>query len=288
MLIEIEQLNYTYPSSGEEKVQALRNISVSIRKGEFTALAGRSGSGKSTFVRHLNGLLRADSGDIRFHGESIYGKKYPLGRLRQKIGLVFQYPEHQLFSRTVLDDAAFGPRNMGAGQDKAEEMARKALAKVGIGEELFASSPYELSGGQMRRVAIAGVLAMEPEVLVLDEPTAGLDPYSRNRLFALLKELQHQGTTILFVSHSMEEIAGYAQRVLVFSNGSICMDGRPDEVFAQKEMLDRAGLEMPQIMEALWKMRQRGLPVEKLVCGTEDAAEEIFTMIKAGKGETDA
>lgn len=288
MLIEIEQLNYTYPSSGEEKVQALRNISVSIRQGEFTALAGRSGSGKSTFVRHLNGLLRADSGDIRFHGESIYGKKYPLGRLRQKIGLVFQYPEHQLFSRTVLDDAAFGPRNMGAGQDEAEEMARRALAKVGIGEELFASSPYELSGGQMRRVAIAGVLAMEPEVLVLDEPTAGLDPYSRNRLFALLKELQHQGTTILFVSHSMEEIAGYAQRVLVFSNGSICMDGRPDEVFAQKEMLDRAGLEMPQIMEALWKMRQRGLPVEKLVCGTEDAAEEIFTMIKAGKGETDA
>lgn len=288
MLIDIEKLNYTYPSSGEEKVHALRDVSVSINEGEFTALAGQSGSGKSTFVRHLNGLLRADSGDIKFHGESIYAKKYPLGKLRQKVGLVFQYPEHQLFSRTVLDDAAFGPKNMGADKNKAEEMAKKALEKVGIGTELFSSSPYELSGGQMRRVAIAGVLAMEPEVLVLDEPTAGLDPYSKRQLFSLLKDMQKKGTTIILVSHSMEEIAEYADRILVFLDGTICMDGSPEDVFSRKEILDKAGLDMPQIMEALWKVQQKGIYVDRLVCDEKKAAEEIMLAVKAGRGRTDA
>lgn len=288
MLMEIEKLNYTYPSSGEEAVHALRDVTLSIEEGEFLALAGRSGSGKSTFVRHLNGLLRADSGDIKYRGQPIYAKKYPLGKLRQKVGLVFQYPEHQLFSRTVLDDVAFGPKNMGADKSQAEDMARKALEKVGIGEELFSSSPYELSGGQMRRVAIAGVLAMGPEVLVLDEPTAGLDPYSKRQLFALLREMQGNGTTIILVSHSMEEISEYADRVVVFLDGTVCMDGSPEDVFSQKEFLDGAGLEMPQIMETLWKMQQKGIPVERLVCDEEKAAEEIFNAVTDRGGGTNA
>lgn len=286
--MEIEKLNYTYPSSGEEAVHALRDVTLSIEEGEFLALAGRSGSGKSTFVRHLNGLLRADSGDIKYRGQPIYAKKYPLGKLRQKVGLVFQYPEHQLFSRTVLDDVAFGPKNMGADKSQAEDMARKALEKVGIGEELFSSSPYELSGGQMRRVAIAGVLAMGPEVLVLDEPTAGLDPYSKRQLFALLREMQGNGTTIILVSHSMEEISEYADRVVVFLDGTVCMDGSPEDVFSQKEFLDGAGLEMPQIMETLWKMQQKGIPVERLVCDEEKAAEEIFNAVTDRRGGTNA
>lgn len=288
MLMEIEKLNYTYPSSGEEAVHALWDVTLSIEEGEFLALAGRSGSGKSTFVRHLNGLLRADSGDIKYRGQPIYAKKYPLGKLRQKVGLVFQYPEHQLFSRTVLDDVAFGPKNMGADKSQAEDMARKALEKVGIGEELFSSSPYELSGGQMRRVAIAGVLAMGPEVLVLDEPTAGLDPYSKRQLFALLREMQGNGTTIILVSHSMEEISEYADRVVVFLDGTVCMDGSPEDVFSQKEFLDGAGLEMPQIMETLWKMQQKGIPVERLVCDEEKAAEEIFNAVTDRRGGTNA
>lgn len=288
MLMEIEKLNYTYPSSGEEAVHALRDVTLSIEEGEFLALAGRSGSGKSTFVRHLNGLLRADSGDIKYRGQPIYAKKYPLGKLRQKVGLVFQYPEHQLFSRTVLDDVAFGPKNMGADKSQAEDMARKALEKVGIGEELFSSSPYELSGGQMRRVAIAGVLAMGPEVLVLDEPTAGLDPYSKRQLFALLREMQGNGTTIILVSHSMEEISEYADRVVVFLDGTVCMDGSPEDVFSQKELLDGACLEMPQIMETLWKMQQKGIPVERLVCDEEKAAEEIFNAVTDRRGGTNA
>ena len=288
MLMEIEKLNYTYPSSGEEAVHALRDVTLSIEEGEFLALAGRSGSGKSTFVRHLNGLLRADSGDIKYRGQPIYAKKYPLGKLRQKVGLVFQYPEHQLFSRTVLDDVAFGPKNMGVDKSQAEDMARKALEKVGIGEELFSSSPYELSGGQMRRVAIAGVLAMGPEVLVLDEPTAGLDPYSKRQLFALLREMQGNGTTIILVSHSMEEISEYADRVVVFLDGTVCMDGSPEDVFSQKELLDGAGLEMPQIMETLWKMQQKGIPVERLVCDEEKAAEEIFNAVTDRRGGTNA
>lgn len=288
MLMEIEKLNYTYPSSGEEAVHALRDVTLSIEEGEFLALAGRSGSGKSTFVRHLNGLLRAESGDIKYRGQPIYAKKYPLGKLRQKVGLVFQYPEHQLFSRTVLDDVAFGPKNMGADKSQAEDMARKALEKVGIGEELFSSSPYELSGGQMRRVAIAGVLAMGPEVLVLDEPTAGLDPYSKRQLFALLREMQGNGTTIILVSHSMEEISEYADRVVVFLDGTVCMDGSPEDVFSQKELLDGAGLEMPQIMETLWKMQQKGIPVERLVCDEEKAAEEIFNAVTDRRGGTNA
>lgn len=288
MLMEIEKLNYTYPSSGEEAVHALRDVSLSIGEGEFLALAGRSGSGKSTFVRHLNGLLWADSGDIKYRGQSIYAKNYPLGKLRQKVGLVFQYPEHQLFSRTVLDDVAFGPKNMGADKSQAEDMARKAMKKVGIGEELFSSSPYELSGGQMRRIAIAGVLAMEPEVLVLDEPTAGLDPYSKRQLFAVLREMQRNGTTIILVSHSMEEISEYADRVVVFLDGTVCMDGSPEEVFSQKRLLDRAGLEMPQIMEALWKIQQNGIPVGRLVCDEEKAVEEIFNVVTDRRGVTNA
>lgn len=280
MLIEVEKLNYTYASSEKEKVHALKDVSLNIRQGEFVALVGSSGSGKSTFVRHLNGLIKADSGDIRFQGESIYQKKYPICKLRRKVGLVFQYPEHQLFSRSVLADVAFGPRNMGDSKEEAENKAKAALEKVGIGEELFEGSPYELSGGQMRRVAIAGILAMEPEVLVLDEPTAGLDPYVRNQLLNLLKKMQKSGVTILLVSHSMEEVANYADRVVVFNSGRICMDGSPEEVFADKEKIRKAGLEMPQVMEALWQLKEQGIPVHEFTCNEKTAICQIVDIIK--------
>lgn len=284
MLMEIEALNYTYPSFGEEKEPALRDVSLAIEKGEFLALAGKSGSGKSTFVKHLNGLLRADSGDIRFQKESIYTKKYPLDKLRRKVGLVFQYPEHQLFSRTVLDDVSFGLRNMGIEQEEARKRAKEALFRVGISEEVFSSSPYELSGGQMRRVAIAGILVMEPEILVLDEPTAGLDPYAREQMLNLLKEMQHKGTTIVLVSHSMEEISRYADRVVVFLDGSVFMEGSPQRVFADRELLERAGLEMPQTMEILYKLREKNVPVECLCCTEEMAADEIYRVLLGRKG----
>lgn len=280
MLIEVEKLNYTYASSEKEKVHALKDVSLNIRQGEFVALVGSSGSGKSTFVRHLNGLIKADSGDIRFQGESIYQKKYPICKLRRKVGLVFQYPEHQLFSRSVLADVAFGPRNMGDSKEGAENKAKATLEKVGIGEELFEGSPYELSGGQMRRVAIAGILAMEPEVLVLDEPTAGLDPYVRNQLLNLLKKMQKSGVTILLVSHSMEEVANYADRVVVFNSGRICMDGSPEEVFADKEKIRKAGLEMPQVMEALWQLKEQGIPVHEFTCNEKTAICQIVDIIK--------
>lgn len=279
MLIEAENLNYTYPSGGGDSVHALKNVSVQIEKGEFLALAGSSGSGKSTFVKHLNALLRADSGELRFQGEEVYRKKYPVSQLRRKVGLVFQYPEHQLFSKTVLDDVAFGPKNMGATSEEAERAAKQALERAGIGRELYDSSPYELSGGQMRKVAIAGVLAMKPEVLVLDEPTAGLDPYSKKQLFGLLKEMQKEGVTIIFVSHSMEEIAQYADRVIVFKDGQICLDGVPEEMFQKRETVKAAGLEMPEVMEALWQMRGRGVPIGQLTCQEERAVQEILNVL---------
>ena len=277
MLMEIEKLNYTYPSSGEEAVHALRDVSLSVGEGEFLALAGRSGSGKSTLVRHLNGLLRADSGDIRYRGRSIYAKKYPLGKLRQKVGLVFQYPEHQLFSRTVLDDVAFGPKNMGADRTQAEDMARQALEKVGIGEELFASSPYELSGGQMRRTAIAGVLAMEPEVLVLDEPTAGLDPAGRDEILDQVARLHREkNMAVVLVSHSMEDVARYAERLIVLDDGLVAFDGPPREVFRHHRELEKMGLSAPQVTYLMEGLRQAGFPVSGEVTTVAEAEQEIL------------
>lgn len=284
MLIEIEHLNYTYVSSEKERVHALKDVSLAIEQGEFVALAGSSGSGKSTFVKHLNGLLKADSGDIRFRGKSIYSRKYPISQLRQKVGLVFQYPEHQLFCRTILEDVAFGPRNMGASREEAEKKARAALEKVGIDEELFEGSPYELSGGQMRRVAIAGIIAMEPEVLVLDEPTAGLDPYIRMNLMNLLKEMQKSGITIILVSHSMEEIADYADRVVVFHSGKICMDGEPVEIFSNRATLQQAGLEMPPVMEVIWSLKDRGYAISDFTCDEEKTSHWIADILKKERG----
>lgn len=288
MLMEIEGLNYAYPSSGTGNVQALRDISLKISQGEFIALVGTSGSGKSTFVRHLNGLLRADSGDVRFKGESIYKKNYNLSRLRQKVGLVFQYPEHQLFSRSVLEDVAFGPRNMGDDQETAQRKAKEALQEVGIEESLFESSPYELSGGQMRRTAIAGILAMQPEVLVLDEPTAGLDPFVRNKLMELLKNMQKQGVTIILVSHSMEEVSTYADRVVVFQKGTIQADGKPEEVFADRELIEEVGLKMPQVMETLWKLTDQGGPIKRYTCDEETASQVIAGILKLRRGKNHA
>ena len=288
MSIVLENVSYTYSPDTAYEIHALKQVSLEIRDGQFIGLIGHTGSGKSTLVQHLNGLVKATSGHIYFNGEDIYSENYDMRRLRSKVGLVFQYPEHQLFEVDVLSDVCFGPKNQGLSQEEAEKRAREALRMVGISEEYEKQSPFDLSGGQKRRVAIAGVLAMEPEVLVLDEPTAGLDPCSKRQLFSLLKEMQGSGTTIILVSHSMEEISEYADRVVVFLDGTVCMDGSPESVFSQKELLDRAGLEMPQIMETLWKVRQRGVPVVRLVCDEERAGDEILRTVTDRRGGTNA
>lgn len=282
-MIEVKNINYTYPSSDEDNTQVLYDVSMSINKGEFIALVGCSGCGKSTFIRHLNVLLKADSGDILFNGESIYKKGYPLGKLRQKVGLVFQYPENQLFSRTVIDDVAFGPINLGFSREKSFEKAKHALSTVNIDESLFSSSPYELSGGQMRRVAIAGVIAMDPEVLILDEPTAGLDPYTRNNLMKMLKNMQKKGTTIILVSHSMEEVADFADRVVVFKDGRIIIDNTTDYVFSQRDIIKSAGLNPPRITDIMFGLIEKGIPLNTVSHNKDEASDIIISALYGGE-----
>lgn len=282
-MIEVKNINYTYPSSDEDNTQVLYDVSMSINKGEFIALVGCSGCGKSTFIRHLNALLKADSGDILFNGESIYKKGYPLGKLRQKVGLVFQYPENQLFSRTVIDDVAFGPINLGFSREESFEKAKHALSTVNIDESLFSSSPYELSGGQMRRVAIAGVIAMDPEVLILDEPTAGLDPYTRNNLMKMLKNMQKKGTTIILVSHSMEEVADFADRVVVFKDGRILIDNTTDYVFSQRDIIKSAGLNPPRITDIMFGLIEKGIPLNTVSHNKDEASDIIMSALYGGE-----
>ena len=223
-------------------------MSLNIHEGEFLAIIGHTGSGKSTLIQHLNGLMKADSGTIYFNGEDIYAKEFSMPFLRKHVGLVFQYPEHQLFETTVLQDVCFGPKNLGLSKDEMLEAAKKALKQVGLGEEYYEKSPFELSGGEKRRVAIAGVLAMNPEVLILDEPTAGLDPKGRDKILNQLKKLQtERNIAIVLVSHSMEDVAKYAERLVVMSGGKKLYDGACREVFSHYKELEEIGLAAPQV-----------------------------------------
>ncbi|MDE6313670.1 MAG: energy-coupling factor transporter ATPase [Lachnospiraceae bacterium] len=283
MQIIIDQLNYSY-GDGAMRQQALKDVSFSIPKGQFLALIGHTGSGKSTLIQHLNGLLKAESGSIYFHGEDISDEDYNRKKLRSKVGLVFQYPEHQLFETDVFRDVCFGPKNLGLDDNKAGLKAFEALHQVGIPEELFYVSPFELSGGQKRRVAIAGVLAMEPEVLILDEPTAGLDPRGREELLTMLKKLHKQKhMTILLVSHSMEDVAKYAERVLVMEKGSVIHDGSPKEVFSKREELKRLGLDVPEITDFMQDLQREGFPVNPQMITVEEARQEILKAFKKGQ-----
>ena len=262
-------------------VKSLNDVCLEIPDGQFVGVIGHTGSGKSTLMQHLNGLLRASSGHIYFNGEDIYGKDYDMKKLRSKVGLVFQYPEHQLFEIDVFTDVCFGPKNLGLDKKEVELRAFEALKQVGLPDEFFYQSPFELSGGQKRRVAIAGVLAMKPEVLILDEPTAGLDPKGRDEILHQIKKLQTEsGMTIILVSHSMEDVAEYVDRIVVMNKGSVMYDDVPRNVFRHYKELEEVGLAAPQvtyIMHALW---ENGLPVDADSTTIEEAAEEISRVLK--------
>lgn len=285
MAIEIKNLNHIYGQDTVFEQYALKDVNLTISDGEFIGLIGHTGSGKSTLTQHLNGLLKASSGDILYNGESIYKEGYSMKNLRSKVGLVFQYPEHQLFEVDVFSDVCFGPKNLGLAQDEIKKRAKEALDLVGLDESFYKQSPFELSGGQKRRVAIAGVLAMKPEVLILDEPTAGLDPKGRDDILGLIAELHaKQGMTIILVSHSMEDVAKYVSRLVVMNHGEKVFDGTPKEVFRHYKELENIGLAAPQITYVVHALRERGIPVSEDVTTVEEARDEILKLWKK-KGE---
>ena len=277
MSLILDKINHYYGKGTAFESAALKNISLSIPDGEFIGIIGHTGSGKSTLIQHMNGLLRADSGNIYYNGKDIYDKDFKMTELRRKVGLVFQYPEHQLFEATVIKDVLFGPTNIGLEKLKAEVMAYGALKSVGIGEDLIDASPFELSGGQKRRVAIAGVLAMSPEILILDEPTAGLDPAGRTEILNLLKGIHEtEGITVILVSHSMEDVAEYAERLIVIDEGEIKYDDEPRKVFAHADELRKMGLEIPQCTELMGKLADAGLNVDRNCLTIDEAVNSIL------------
>ena len=277
MSLILDHVNYIYSAKTAYETQALKDICLKIEDGEFIGLIGHTGSGKSTLIQHLNGLLRATSGSIYFQGQDIYDADYDRKALRGKIGLVFQYPEHQLFESTVFADVCFGPKNQGLSEKDAQLRAFTALREVGLLEEYWYRSPFELSGGQKRRAAIAGVLAMKPEVLVLDEPTAGLDPKGRDEILGQVAQLhQNLGMAVILVSHSMEDIAQYVQRILVMNQGAILLDGTPHEVFCHYQELESIGLAAPQVTYLMHELAGRGIPVDTKATTLEEAKAAIL------------
>ena len=277
MSLILDHVNYIYSAKTAYETQALKDICLKIEDGEFIGLIGHTGSGKSTLIQHLNGLLRATSGSIYFQGQDIYDADYDRKALRGKIGLVFQYPEHQLFESTVFADVCFGPKNQGLSEKDAQLRAFTALREVGLLEEYWYRSPFELSGGQKRRAAIAGVLAMKPEVLILDEPTAGLDPKGRDEILGQVAKLhQNLGMAVILVSHSMEDIAQYVQRILVMNQGAILLDGTPHEVFCHYQELESIGLAAPQVTYLMHELAGRGIPVDTKATTLEEAKAAIL------------
>ena len=285
MSIVLENVSYTYSPDTAYEIHALKQVSLEIRDGQFIGLIGHTGSGKSTLVQHLNGLVKATSGHIYFNGEDIYSENYDMRRLRSKVGLVFQYPEYQLFEVDVLSDVCFGPKNQGLSQEEAEKRAREALRMVGISEEYEKQSPFDLSGGQKRRVAIAGVLAMEPEVLILDEPTAGLDPRGRDEILDQISLLhKERGITVILVSHSMEDVAKYVERIIVMNQGEVMYDDVPREVFRHYKELESVGLAAPQVTYIMHTLKDRGFDADENATTIEEAREEILEAFrKKGK-----
>ncbi len=277
MSIILDKVNYVYSEKTAYEIQALRDINLKINDGEFIGIIGHTGSGKSTLIQHLNGLVKASSGGIYYNGQDIYDADYKLKELRGKVGLVFQYPEHQLFETTVFADVCFGPRNCGLSRKDSELKAFTALKSVGLSEDYWYRSPFELSGGQKRRAAIAGVLAMEPEVLVLDEPTAGLDPKGRDEILDLVAKLHRERQmTVILVSHSMEDVGKYVQRLIVMNRGSVMYDGTPAEVFSHYRQLEEVGLAAPQVTYLMHELRGRGIPANGVATTLEEAKQSIL------------
>ena len=277
MSIKIEHLNYVYSEGTAYEKHALKDICLEIPHGEFVGIIGHTGSGKSTLIQHLNGLIKGTSGAIYNNGENIYQDGYDMRALRSQVGLVFQYPEHQLFEIDVLTDVCFGPKNQGLSQQECEARALEALKLVGLKEKYYKSSPFELSGGQKRRVAIAGVLAMRPKVLVLDEPTAGLDPKGRDEILDQIAYLHKESDlTVILVSHSMEDIARYADRLIVMNSGEVMYNDTPKNVFAHYQELEKVGLAAPQVTYIMHDLKMKGFPVGVTATTVEEAADEIM------------
>jgi energy-coupling factor transport system ATP-binding protein len=283
MLIEVKNASHIYRE--EQGYKALSNINLTISKHEFIGLVGHTGSGKSTLVQLLNGLIKPTSGQVIINGKEITRERVKLKDIRQKIGLVFQYPEHQLFEETIYDDVAFAPRNLGLSEEEVHQRVKEALELVDLDFVYFKDrSPFNLSGGQQRKVAIAGVLAMQPEVLILDEPSAGLDPRGREQLIDLLNYLYHQRQVmIILISHRMEEIAQLSSRVLVMNQGNLILDGNPEQVFSQVELLRKIALDLPEITEILWRLRYKGLDVRTNIFTISEAVEEIQAGLRRTK-----
>ena len=280
MSIKLEHLNYVYSQGTAYEKKALDDICLEIPDGEFVGIIGHTGSGKSTLIQHLNGLIRATSGELFYNGENIYREGYPMKELRNEVGLVFQYPEHQLFEIDVLTDVCFGPKNQGLSPEECKEQALLALRLVGLKEKYYGVSPFDLSGGQKRRVAIAGVLAMRPKVLVLDEPTAGLDPRGRDDILDQISFLhKERGITVILVSHSMEDIARYADRLIVMNKGRVMYHDEPKKVFEHYQELEKVGLAAPQVTYIMHDLAKRGIPVRTDVTTVKEAADEIMLSI---------
>ncbi len=283
MSIILDHVNYIYGQGSAYEAYALKDISLEIKDGQFIGIIGHTGSGKSTLIQHLNGLLRATSGSIYYNGEDIYDDGYDMRTLRSKVGLVFQYPEHQLFETTILADVCFGPMNQGLDKNAAELRAFEALHSAGIPEELFDQSPFDLSGGQKRRVAVAGVLAMKPEILILDEPTAGLDPKGRDEILDRLAKLHaEKHITVVLVSHSMEDVAKYVERIIVMNQGSVMYDDSPKNVFRYYRELEQVGLAAPQVTYLMHELREKGYAVSTDVTTVAEAKQEILQAMQIG------
>lgn len=276
MLIILDKVNYVYSEGSGFEKKALDDVSLTIDKGEFIGLIGHTGSGKSTLTQHLNGLLRATSGNIYYDGQDIYEKGFVMKNLRSKVGLVFQYPEHQLFESDVFTDVCFGPKNLGLDKKDVELRAFEALEMVGFPKELFYNSPFELSGGQKRRAAIAGVLAMKPEVLILDEPTGGLDPKGRDEILDQIKKLHEEtGITVILVSHSMEDVAKYVGRLIVLDHGRVMYDDIPKKVFRNYRELEKIGLAAPQLTYIMNALKANGFDVDTDAITMEEAVATV-------------
>ena len=281
MSIALDHVSYVYsPGTAYEK-HALKDVSLEIEQGQFVVIIGHTGSGKSTLIQHLNGLMKATSGKIFYNGQNIYEEGYDMRSLRSQVGLVFQYPEYQLFEVDVLSDVCFGPKNQGLSREECERNAKEALELVGFPEKYYKQSPFELSGGQKRRVAIAGVLAMKPKVLILDEPTAGLDPKGRDEILDQVGKLHREtGMTVVLVSHSMEDVARYVERIIVMNHGEKMLDGTPGEVFRHYKELEKVGLAAPQVTYVMHDLKERGFDVSPDATTIEEAADEIVRFLR--------
>lgn len=285
-VLSAKNLNYLYSAGTPFEMAALKDVNIDIEKGDIVGIIGHTGSGKSTLIQHFNGLLKPFSGEILLSGENIWSEQVNIRDVRFRVGLCFQYPEYQLFEETCYKDIAFGPANMGLDEEEIDKHVREAARFIGVKDEHLQKSPFDLSGGEKRRVAIAGVMAMNPEVLILDEPTAGLDPRGRDTVLGMIRDYQKQtGNTVLIVSHSMEEVAKLVHRVLVMNKARVAMYGTVDEVYSHSKELTDMGLNVPQITRIFAGLKQKGFPVKENIYTVEQGKKELLRCLKKGAGQ---